>query len=172
MAVDPNGVASTGHVVAPGEAISEEELASDASVRAAMVSLATHGSASKAVPKEPRPGELKWILTSYLFPSIILVFVALYVTSLASGMQPEMALLWSGGASVVLAILARAAVGILGDDSRHVLNDDEIAERARAESAEEHPGGAEGGAGTAAPGTAGASQPGQAASAASTSGKE
>ena len=37
-----------------------------------------------AAPKPAQPGELKYRLTLLLFPSILLVFVALYVTSLAS----------------------------------------------------------------------------------------
>ena len=44
-----------------------------------------------------RPGELKWRLTSILYPSILLIFVALYVSSLASGIEPEMALLQETG---------------------------------------------------------------------------
>jgi hypothetical protein len=79
-----------------------------------------------AAPKPPQPGELKYRLTLFLFPSILLVFVALYVTSLASGVPPEMGLLRAGGASVVLAILARVAISILGDDSRMVLSESQI----------------------------------------------
>jgi len=79
-----------------------------------------------AAPKPAQPGELKYRLTLLLFPSILLVFVALYVTSLASSVAPEMALLRAGGASVVLAILARVAIGILGDDTRSVMNEHQI----------------------------------------------
>lgn len=171
MAVDSSEVVTTGQVVTSDEAAVEGTPASDASVRAALAGIANHGTLGGTHSKESRPGELKWQLTSYLFPSIILIFVALYVTSLASGMQPEMALLWAGGASVVLAILARVAVGILGDDSRHVLNDDQIVARARAEAAEDQLGGAEGDQGTA-PGAGSANQPASAASAASTGGRE
>ena len=53
-----------------------------------------------------------------IFPSILLVFVALYVTSLASGVEPEVGLFRAGGVSLVLAVLARVAVGILGDETR------------------------------------------------------
>jgi hypothetical protein len=66
-----------------------------------------------------------------IFPSILLLFVALYVTSLSSGIEPEVALLRAGGASLVLAVLARAAVGIIGDESRLVLSDRQIAAMAR-----------------------------------------
>jgi hypothetical protein len=82
-------------------------------------------------PKLPRPGELKYRLTLLLFPSILLVFIALYVTSLASGVEPEMALLRAGVASVVLAALARVAVSILGDESRSVMNEQQIIALAR-----------------------------------------
>jgi hypothetical protein len=78
-----------------------------------------------------RPGELKWRLTSILYPSILLIFVALYVSSLASGIEPEMALLRAGGASLVLAVLARVAVGIIADETRLVLNDSQIVAMAR-----------------------------------------
>lgn len=81
--------------------------------------------------KAQRPGELKWRLTSVLYPSILLIFVALYVSSLASGTEPEMALLRAGGASLVLAVLARVAVGIIADETRLVLNDSQIVAMAR-----------------------------------------
>ena len=84
-----------------------------------------------------RPGELKYRLTLFLFPSILLVFVALYVTSLASGVMPEMALLRAGGASMVLAVLARVAVSILGDESRALLNEQQIVAQARTEALKE-----------------------------------
>jgi hypothetical protein len=86
-----------------------------------------------AAPKPSRPGELTYRLTLMLFPSILLVFVALYVTSLASGVAPELGLLRAGGASVVLAILARVAIGILGDDTRAVLNEHQIRSLAQSE---------------------------------------
>ena len=81
--------------------------------------------------KAQRPGELKWRLTSILYPSILLIFVALYVSSLASGIEPEIALLRAGGASLVLAVLARVAVGIIADETRLVLNDSQIVAMAR-----------------------------------------
>jgi hypothetical protein len=90
-----------------------------------------------AAPKPPQPGELKYRLTLFLFPSILLVFVALYVTSLASGVAPEVGLLRAGGASVVLAILARVAIGILGDDTRMVLNEHQIRALARSDALKE-----------------------------------
>ena len=74
---------------------------------------------------------MKWKLTTLIFPSILLLFVALYVTSLASGVEPEFALLRAGGASVVLAVLGRVAVSILGDESRLILNDSQIVAMAR-----------------------------------------
>jgi len=101
--------------------------ASDASVQAALASLAGNGNA----PRPPRPGELKWKLTTLVLPSVMLVFVALYVTSLSAGSEPEVALFRAGAASVFLAVLGRVAVGILGDDSRLILNDDQIASMAR-----------------------------------------
>ena len=101
--------------------------ASDASVQAALASL----SGRAAGPKAPRPGELKWKLTTIVLPSVMLLFVALYVTSLSAGVEPEVALFRAGGAGVVLAVLGRVAVSILGDESRLVLSDDQIATLAR-----------------------------------------
>ena len=95
---------------------------SDAAVQAALARLAAQTNG----PKPPRPGELKWKLTMMVLPAVMLVFVALYVTCLAANVQPEVALFQAGGASVVLAVLGRVAVGILGDDSRLVLNDSQI----------------------------------------------
>ena len=86
---------------------------------------------AEMLAKSQRPGELKWRLTSILYPSILLIFVALYVSSLASGIEPEMALLRGGGASLVLAVLARIAVGIIADETRLVLNDSQIVAMAR-----------------------------------------
>ena len=88
--------------------------------------------------KAQRPGELKWRLTSILYPSILLIFVALYVSSLASGIEPEIALLRSGGASLVLAVLARVAVGIIADETRLVLNDSQIVAMARSGGARDY----------------------------------
>ena len=90
-----------------------------------------------AAPKPPQPGEMKYRLTLMLFPSILLVFVALYVTSLASGVAPEMGLLQAGGASVVLAVLARVAISILGDDTRSVMNEQQIRSLAQSEALRE-----------------------------------
>ena len=67
--------------------------------------------------------ELKQRLTTFLFPSLLLVFVALYVTSLASGTTPEMALMRSGGAAVVLAVLGRVALGIINDEETLAINE-------------------------------------------------
>jgi hypothetical protein len=77
------------------------------------------------------PGELKYKLTMLLFPAILLVFVALYVASLASGIDPEVGLFRAGGISLVLAIIGRMAIGILGDETRLVLNDQQIVAMAR-----------------------------------------
>ena len=67
--------------------------------------------------------DLKQRLTTFLFPSLLLVFVALYVTSLASGATPELALLRSGGAGVVLAVLGRVALGIVNDEETLAINE-------------------------------------------------
>jgi hypothetical protein len=105
----------------------------DPRVKAAM------GGLEKHAPTKPLlPGELKWRLTLLLYPSILLVFVALYVSSLASGIEPEMGLLRAGGASIVLAVLARTAVGILGDEKRLVLNDSQIVAMARSGAVRDH----------------------------------
>jgi|SoiMethySBSTD1v2_1073268.scaffolds.fasta_scaffold1215246_2 hypothetical protein len=76
-------------------------------------------------PKPLLPGELKYRLTLLLFPSILLIFVALYVASLTSGAEPEVSLMRAGAASVVLAILGRVAVGILGDERQGQMNEHE-----------------------------------------------
>jgi hypothetical protein len=85
-----------------------------------------------------RPGELKWRLTSVIYPAILLIFLALYVSSLASGIEPEVALLRAGGAGLVLAILARVAVGIIADETRLVLNDSQIVAMARSGAVREY----------------------------------
>lgn len=90
----------------------------------------------------PRPGEMRWRLTMLLFPAILLVFVALYVSAIASGVEPEIGLLWAGGASIVLAMLGRAAVSILGDDTRLVLSDNQIVAMARSAAVRDHLAGA------------------------------
>lgn len=103
--------------VAPGPAF---DSSMESSVEAAALLAAEdvdERTAGLVAPEPPRPSELKYRLTLLLFPSILLIFVALYVSSLASGAEPEISLLYAGGASVVLAILARAAVGIVGDGS-------------------------------------------------------
>jgi hypothetical protein len=118
---------SGGAAPAPGDIVRGPGLASDdPRVKAAVAGLEQH-----APVKPLLPGELKWRLTVVLYPSILLVFVALYVSSLASNIEPEMALLRAGGAGLVLAVLARVAVGILGDEKRLVLNDSQIVAMAR-----------------------------------------
>jgi len=99
----------------------------DPALEAALAGLGGRDGGSKA----PSPGELRWRLTTLLFPSILLVFVAFYVATLAAGVEPELALFEAGGASLVLAVLARIAVGILGDETRLVLNDSQIVAMAR-----------------------------------------
>ena len=111
---------------------------SDASVQAALANLASQAS----TPRVPPPGETKWHLTTLVFPAVLLLFVALYVTSLSAGVEPEIALFRAGGASVVLAVLGRVAVGILGDDTRLSLNDTQIVAMARNGAVREHLAGA------------------------------
>ena len=110
---------------------------------------------------------MKWKLTTLVLPSVMLVFVALYVTSLAAGTEPEVALFRAGGAAVVLAVLGRVAVGILGDDSRLVLNDTQIVAMARNGAVRDYLSGAD-----AEPGSGGAEQPSTAAQMAGSGGKE
>src|SRR4051794_38035078 len=86
--------------------------ASDAAVKQALAGLSAHQAATPATP----PGELKYKLTMLLFPAILLVFVALYVSSLASGIDPEVGLFRAGGAALVLAVIGRVAIGIIGDE--------------------------------------------------------
>ena len=76
--------------------------------------------------------ELKQRLTTFLFPSLLLIFVALYVTSLASGATPELALLRAGGAGVVLAVLGRVALGIINDEETLAINELTVLEQAMA----------------------------------------
>jgi hypothetical protein len=64
-------------------------------------------------------------LINLLFPAILLVFVALYLLSLTAGNEPELALFRSGGASVLLAVLARLGIrivesGVLKPEAREV----------------------------------------------------
>src|SRR3954452_6498242 len=111
-----------------------EDGASDESVQQALASLSGQQKPTPATV----PGELKYKLTMLLFPAILLVFVALYVTSLASGIDPEVGLFRAGGASLVLAIIGRAAIGIIGDDTRLVLNDSQIVAMARSGSVRDY----------------------------------
>ena len=135
----------------------------DASVQAALASLATQANG----PKLPRPGELKWKLTAMVLPTVMLIFVALYVTSLAASVEPEVALFRAGGVSVVLAVLGRVAVSILGDDSRLILNDSQIIALARTGSVHEYLSGAD-----VELNSAGTEQPSTAAQTAGAGGKE
>ena len=97
-----------------------------------------------AARQAPPTGELKYKLTMLIFPAILLLFVALYVSSLASGIDPEVGLFRAGGASVVLAILARVAVGIIGDETRLILNDRQIVAMARSGAMRDYLGDTEG----------------------------
>jgi hypothetical protein len=170
MKIDRNGFQRDDGADEAAEVSSESNAGpSDAAVRAALAGISAHDAA--LAKKEPRPGELKYKLTVMLFPSILLIFVALYVTSLASKMEPEVALFWAGGTSLVLAILARVAVGILGDDTRLVLNDNQIVAMARSGSVDGYISGS-GDEQGAAPGSDGADEPSTAATAAGTGGKE
>jgi hypothetical protein len=115
---------------APGYASVDVEIgdpASDASVLEAVDRIAAHQDLPTPVPT----GELKYKLTMLIFPAILLIFVALYVSSLASGIDPEVGLFRAGGACLVLAVLARVAVGIIGDETRLILNDRQIVAMAR-----------------------------------------
>lgn len=76
--------------------------------------------------------DLKQRLTTFLFPALLLVFVALYVTALASGATPEMALLRSGGAGIVLAVLGRVALGIVNDEETLTINELTVLEQTMA----------------------------------------
>lgn len=164
MSVDQNGVPIPAAVQGDGAPANGAEESTDAAVQAALATLANQG----VVPKQqPPPGEMKWRLTTILFPAILLVFVALYVTSLTAGSEPEVALFRAGGASVVLAVLGRVAVGILGDDARLVLNDHQIVAMARNGSVRDYLSGV-----AAERSLAGAEQPSTTAETAGTGGKE
>jgi hypothetical protein len=145
------------------------ERASSASVEQAMAGLAGHQPAPP--PKPLIPGELKYKLTMMLFPAILLVFVALYVASLASGIDPEVGLFRAGGVSLVLAIIARMAIGILGDETRLVLSDQQIVAMARSGAVRDYLAAAAVQPGDT-PGTAGTEQPATTARATGVGGKE
>jgi hypothetical protein len=136
---------------------------SDAAVQAALANLSSRGNG----PKQPRPGEITWKLTGLVIPAVMLIFVALYVTSLAAGVEPEVALFRAGGVSVVLAVLGRVAVSILGDDSRLILNDSQIVAMARSGAVQQYLSVAD-----AEHGSVGAEQPTTTAQAAGAGGKE
>jgi hypothetical protein len=57
-------------------------------------------------------------LLDWLLPGIIIVFLALYVVSIRSGLEPEMALVHAGGAGAVLAVLGRLAVAVVSVERR------------------------------------------------------
>ena len=160
---DKNGFPISGAALPLEQDAPEGAPASNAAVQAALANLAARPEA----PQLPPAGEMTWKLTAIVYPAVLLIFVALYVTSLSAGAQPEIALLQAGGVGVVLAVLGRLAVGILGDDSRFVLNDAQIAAMARSGAVHDILQGA-----AAEHGSGGAGQPSTAAQAASTGGKE
>jgi hypothetical protein len=125
MMLDQDAVATAAGAAGVDDTGSSDPL-SDAIVQDAMGRIAAH----QAKAQNPT-GDLKYKLTMLIFPAILLLFVALYVASLASGIDPEVGLFRAGGVSLVLAILARAAVGIIGDETRLVLNDRQIVALAR-----------------------------------------
>jgi hypothetical protein len=57
--------------------------------------------------------ELRGDLATLLRPAVLIAFVALYVLGLASGSEPESALLRAILAGLVLAVLGRVALAIL-----------------------------------------------------------
>jgi hypothetical protein len=166
MMIDRNGLMAD-DADAQDAVLNDGSEPSDAAVQAALAGIAAKG----AAPKPVNPAEMRYRMTVMIFASILLLFVALYVTSLAAGVEPEVALFRAGGACVVLAVLARVAVGILSDETRLVLNDRQIVAMARpggvdaylSDSTGEH--GADRDA-------AGIEQPSSAAQAAGTGGKE
>jgi hypothetical protein len=52
-------------------------------------------------------------LSDYLFPLVLMVFLTLYVTGLAAGTEPEMALVRAAAGGLLMAVLARVARGIV-----------------------------------------------------------
>jgi hypothetical protein len=52
-------------------------------------------------------------LVNALFPALLFVFLGLYVAGLAAGVEPELAMLRAGVASVILALVGRFALGLL-----------------------------------------------------------
>jgi hypothetical protein len=118
----------------------QPEVSEESTIEALALSAAEEAKshiAQEDLPRPPSPAELKHRLTVLLFPAVLLVFVALYVTCLASGLEAEMALLRAGGASLVLAVLARVAVGIVGTERKDGLSDREALARARMEALRE-----------------------------------
>jgi hypothetical protein len=155
---------------APGRASVDFEIGDPAS-DVAMLETVDRIAAHQELPSPVPTGELKYKLTMLIFPAILLVFVALYVSSLASGIDPEVGLFRAGGACLVLAVLARVAVGIIGDETRLILNDRQIVAMARSGAVRDYLTGAEGEHG---PGHAAADteQPSPTAQAADNGGKE
>jgi hypothetical protein len=57
-------------------------------------------------------------LLDWLLPTIIITFLALYVVSIRSGMEAELALVYAGGAGAALAVLGRLAVAVVSVERR------------------------------------------------------
>ena len=148
----------------------QENATNEMAVQQALVTLKAHS----ATPQTSHAAELRYRLTMLIFPSILLVFVALYVTSLGAAIEPEVSLFRAGGAAVILAVLARVAVGILGDESHPVLDDRQIMAMARGGAMRAYLSGPDGPPveGSAGRPSAGTEQPTSAAQAAGTGGKE
>jgi hypothetical protein len=66
-------------------------------------------------------------LINLVFPAILLVFVALYVLSLGAGNAPELAMFRAGGASVLLAVLARLGIRIIENGALKADRPDDVA---------------------------------------------
>ena len=52
-------------------------------------------------------------LANVLLPGLLVVFLGLYVAGLTAGIEAELAMLRAGGASLVLALVGRFAIGLL-----------------------------------------------------------
>ncbi len=52
-------------------------------------------------------------LTGLLFPALLFVFLGLYIAGITAGVEPEIAMLRGGLASVALALVGRFVAGML-----------------------------------------------------------
>ena len=64
-------------------------------------------------------------LTGLLFPALLLVFLGLYLAGITAGVEPEIAMLRAGLASVTLAIVGRFVSGMLDNLPEPVRVEDE-----------------------------------------------